>query len=150
MSDLLNHFRNLLIYQVSKGDLKLLEVSEAEAGSLREQSAMIGVEVLTRVMEVLTDAEGQLRNAASKKIFIEVALLKAIQARNAVSIDTVLQQLGQMRAGGSGSAAVPETAPAKQASKPAGQQASGLTSQRPHHPTATPGSEPGHPAAARA
>lgn len=37
VTDLLNHFRNLLIYQVSKGDLKLLEVSEAEAAALAEQ-----------------------------------------------------------------------------------------------------------------
>ncbi|MBC8002939.1 MAG: hypothetical protein H7X97_10165 [Opitutaceae bacterium] len=34
----------------------------------------------------------------SKKIFLEVALLKAVQARNAVSIDTVLKQLGQLQA----------------------------------------------------
>ena len=34
VTDLLNHFRNLLIFQVSKGDLKLLEVSEAEAAAL--------------------------------------------------------------------------------------------------------------------
>jgi DNA polymerase III subunit gamma/tau len=99
LSDLLNHFRNLLIYQVSKGDLKLLEVSEAEGAALKEQSVVVGTETLTRIMEVLTDAEGGLRDAASKKIFIEVALLKAIQARSAVSIDTVLKQLQQIRGG---------------------------------------------------
>jgi DNA polymerase-3 subunit gamma/tau len=128
LSDLLGHFRNLLIYQVSKGDLKLLEVSEAEVASLKEQSALVGGETLTRIMEVLTDAEGQLRNATSKKIFIEVALLKAIQARNAVSIDTVLKQLQKMRGDGGGLAAAPEPVPAKQASRPAGQQASGPVS----------------------
>src|SRR5206468_3576946 len=42
LSDLLNHFRNLLIYAVAKGDLKLLEVSEAEAASLKEQSTLAG------------------------------------------------------------------------------------------------------------
>src|SRR5215470_11264164 len=36
LSDLLNHFRNLLIYQVANGDLSLLEVSEAEAAALKE------------------------------------------------------------------------------------------------------------------
>src|SRR5262245_28247365 len=61
LSDLLGHFRNLLIYQVSKGDLKLLEVSEAEAASLKEQSALADGETLTRIMEVLTGAEGGLR-----------------------------------------------------------------------------------------
>src|SRR5437763_2873669 len=37
LSDLLNHFRNLLIFQVSRGDLSILEVSEAESNALAEQ-----------------------------------------------------------------------------------------------------------------
>src|SRR5438309_830064 len=98
LADLLASFRNVLIYQISRGDLKLLEVSEAEAAGLKEQASLASTEALTRVMEVLTDSEGRLRDAASKKIFVEVALLKAIQAREAVHIDTVLKQLQQLRA----------------------------------------------------
>jgi DNA polymerase-3 subunit gamma/tau len=120
LSDLLNHFRNLLIFQVSKGDLKLLEVSETEAASLKEQSNTAGAETLTRLMEVLTEAEGRLRDATSKKIFLEVALLKTIQARSAVSIDVVLRQLHQMRGEGSGGATpvIPVPAPATPSSRP--------------------------------
>ena len=99
LSELLNHFRNLLIFQVSKGDMRILEVSETEAATLKEQSATLTSDSLTRIMEVLTDCEGRLRDAASKKILIEVALLKAIEARNAVSIDSVLKQLQAMRSG---------------------------------------------------
>jgi len=97
LSDLLSHFRNLLIFQVSKGDLRLLEVSETEAASLGEQARGVGSEALTRIMEVLTDCETCLRDAVSKKILIEVALLKTIEARNAASIDTVLKRLGELR-----------------------------------------------------
>src|SRR5271166_5707415 len=77
LGDLLNHFRNLLIFQVSRGDLKLLEVSEAEITALKEQSPLAGAEPLTRILEVLTDAELRLRDTASKKILIEVTALKA-------------------------------------------------------------------------
>src|SRR5439155_12706332 len=80
-SELLEHFRNLLIYQVSGGDLKLLEVSEAETTALPEQSALVNPDGLARIMELLTDAEGRLRDAPSKKIFIEVSLIKAMRAR---------------------------------------------------------------------
>src|SRR5581483_7223273 len=73
VSDLLGHFRNLLIYRVSRGDL----------GMLAEQSAVLSPDALTRVMEVFSECEMRLRDAASKKILIEVALLKAIEARNA-------------------------------------------------------------------
>jgi DNA polymerase-3 subunit gamma/tau len=97
LSDLLGHFRNLLVYQVSRGDMNILEVSELEAASLKEQAARTSTDALTRIMEVLTDCEARLRDAASKKILIEVALLKAIEARNAISIDSVLRQLQQLR-----------------------------------------------------
>jgi len=75
----------------------MLEVSEAEAESLAQQSKMASTEGLTRIMEVLADTEMRLRDAASKKILIEVALLKAIEARNAVSLDSVLKQLHELR-----------------------------------------------------
>jgi DNA polymerase III subunit gamma/tau len=99
VSDLLNHFRNLLIYQVSNGDLRMLEVSESEAAALTEQSKLSDSHGLTRIMEVFTEAEMRLRDASSKKILVEVTLLKAIEARNSMSLDAVLQQLRQLREG---------------------------------------------------
>src|ERR1039458_9166306 len=120
LGDLLNHFRNLLIYQVSRGDLNLLEASEAEVVALKEQSALANTDAFTRILEVLADAELRLRDAASKKILIEVALLKAIEARNALSLDAVLKQLNQLRSEG-GVATAPATAgtPVKAAPRPA-------------------------------
>jgi DNA polymerase-3 subunit gamma/tau len=113
VSDLLNHFRNLLIFQVSRGDLNMLEVSEAEAAALKDQCKMASAEGLTRIMEVLADAEMRLRDAASKKILVEVALLKSIEARNAISIDSVLKQLQALREGTGGDVvSIPVPAPA--------------------------------------
>ncbi|MEY4916176.1 MAG: polymerase subunit gamma/tau [Verrucomicrobiota bacterium] len=108
LGDLLNHFRNLLIYQVSKGDLNLLEVSEAEIAALKEQVGLASTDAFTRVLETLADAELRLRDAASKKILIEVTLLRAIEARNALSLEAVLKQLNQLRAiVGSGTGVAP-------------------------------------------
>src|SRR5215831_10538679 len=75
VSDLLNHFRNLLIFRVSGGDLGMLEVSEAEATSLSEQSRLVEAQGLTRIMEVLADTELRMRDASSKKILVEIMLL---------------------------------------------------------------------------
>ncbi len=97
LSDLLNHFRNLLVHQVSRGDRSLIEVSETELATLEAQSKLIETEPLTRVMEVLSTAEGRQRDATSKRIFLEVTLLKAIQAREASSLDAVLKQLRALR-----------------------------------------------------
>jgi DNA polymerase-3 subunit gamma/tau len=100
LGDLLNHFRNLLLFQVSRGDMSLVEVSEAEATALKEQATLATAEGFTRILEVLSDAEMRLRDAASKKILLEVALLKAIEARSAVNLDTVLKQLNSLRGSG--------------------------------------------------
>ena len=116
LTDLLNHFRNLLIFQVSRGDLNLLEVSEAEVAALKEQSGLANTESLTRILEVLTDSELRLRDTASRKILLEVALLKAIEARNAISLESVLKQLNQLRGpGGAGGPPVPAAAPVAKA-----------------------------------
>ncbi|MBI4324676.1 MAG: DNA polymerase III subunit gamma/tau [Chloroflexi bacterium] len=117
LTELLNHFRNLLIYQVSRGDLRLLEVSDSEASTLAEQSALASQETLTRVMEVLAEGEGRFRDAASKKILLEITLLKAIQARQAVSVDSILNKLRQLReenatSGVAQPAALPASVPA--------------------------------------
>jgi DNA polymerase-3 subunit gamma/tau len=121
LSDLLNHFRNLLLFQVSRGNLNLIEVSEAEVAALKEQNALANTESLTRILEVLTDAELRLRDTASKKILLEVTGLKAIEARNAVSLDAVLKQLNQLRGGQSttGIAAASQSAAALSAERPA-------------------------------
>ena len=113
VGDLLNHFRNLLVYQVSRGDVGLLEITETEATALAQQSAAASSENLTRIMEVFSNAEAKLRDAASKKILVEVTLLKAIEARNSVSIDAVLQQLNKLRGES------PRPAPAPAATTPA-------------------------------
>ncbi|MBK9139988.1 MAG: DNA polymerase III subunit gamma/tau [Verrucomicrobia bacterium] len=134
LGDLLNHFRNLLVFQVSDGDLELLEISELEAAALKEQANSLGAEAVTRVLEVLSDAEGRLREAISKKILLEVTLLRAIEARNAASVDQLLKRLGELRAAAESApatapapvpppkpapAAVAKTAPALRAASPA-------------------------------
>jgi DNA polymerase-3 subunit gamma/tau len=103
VTELLGHFRNLLIFQVSKGDMRLVEASESEAASLKEQSSKLSADALTRMLDILTDCEGCLRDTTSKKILVEINVLKMIEARNAVSLDNVLKQLQQLRSEGGGS-----------------------------------------------
>ncbi len=141
VSDLLNHFRNLLIFQVSKGDLSMLEVSEAEAAALKEQSKMASTDAMTRIMEVFAETEMRLRDAASKKILVEVGLLKAIEARNSMSLDAVLKQLEDLRSGGGEitSIPMPERAPAPSPSrspKPVRAETSAMTAEAAPSPEA--------------
>jgi DNA polymerase-3 subunit gamma/tau len=111
LTDLLGLFRNLLIFQVSKGDLSLLEVSDTEAAALKENAGLISSDGLTRVLEILTDAEGRFRDAVSKKILLEVTLIKAIEGRTAISLDAVLKQLNALRQEALSGAPAPSLSP---------------------------------------
>jgi DNA polymerase-3 subunit gamma/tau len=134
ISELLEHFRNLLVFQVSHGDLALIEASETEAAVLAQQASRLNSDGLTRVMEVLAECEGRLRDTASRKILLEVTLLKMIEARHAVGIDVVLQQLQQMRAEAGG--ATPGPAAVKPSSTAAPAAARSPAAVRPAAPVA--------------
>lgn len=106
LGDLLSHFRNLLLLELSGGDRNLVEVTDAEWSALQTQSKQVDATALTRILEVLSRAEGRLREAPSKRIFLEVTLINAVEARNAVGLDEVLRQLKALRDGAPAPAAV--------------------------------------------
>lgn len=97
LGDLLGHFRNLLVYLVSQGDAGLMEASEGEFQALAGEAQTVDAETVVRILDVFTVAEGRFRDAPSRRIFLEVTLLKAIQARRAVTLDFVLRQLKTLR-----------------------------------------------------
>ena len=97
LGDLSGHFRNLMLYLVCKGDRSVIEVADMDFATLASQSQQIDLPAATRILEVLSAAEGRHRDAGSKRIFMEVTLVKAIQARESTSLDAVLQQLRTLR-----------------------------------------------------
>jgi DNA polymerase-3 subunit gamma/tau len=115
LGDLLAHFRNLLLLELSGGDRNLVEVTDAEWTALQTQSKQVDATALTRILEVLSRAEGRLREAPSKRIFLEVTLINAVEARTAVGLDEILRQLKALREG----APVPAAPPAPVATPPA-------------------------------
>jgi DNA polymerase III subunit gamma/tau len=116
LADLLGHFRNLLVFKVSSGDLQLLQISELETQGLAAQAERVQADTLGRIMEVLADHEWRLRDATSKRILLEVAALKAIEARRAVPIDSILHTLQQLRQDQPpGDPPIPRTSPASPA-----------------------------------
>jgi len=139
LADLLNHLRNLLIFTVSGGDTGLLSAGEAELAALARQARLVDADALTRMMEVLSAAEGRQRDVASKRIFMEVTLLKAMQAREATSLDAVLRQLkalrGQAPDSGAGVSAS-RGGPAETRSAPVRSEAAGRAPEPPPAPAA--------------
>ena len=81
LKSIAGHFRNLLFAQVSN-DLSDLTTSEELAGRLRAQSQKFGRGALIRAVEVLTEAEKDIRFSDQHRLILELALLKTIEALN--------------------------------------------------------------------
>ncbi len=96
LADLLEYFRNLLVIQVS-GEKAGLDLPDDELDVLRKQAKTVEADVTLRVLDILAAAEGRIKWAASKRILLELTVLKAIHARNAVSLDSVLNTLNDLR-----------------------------------------------------
>jgi DNA polymerase-3 subunit gamma/tau len=120
MADLLDHFRNLLVVTLGEEGIQSLQLPETEIGLLRAQAKRLDADAVLRILDALSAAEGRLRYALSKRVFLEIALVKAVKARELVGIDGVLKKLnelkGQVVVGGS-TTSLPVVAEPK-ASKP--------------------------------
>jgi len=154
VSDLLNHFRNLMMFIISGGKADQLEASEAELEAIAQQTESLGIDQVQRIMETLAECEWKLRDAASKKIVVEIALLKAIEARRSISLDAVLKQLNQLRQSGEAGLPSPVSTPAPTrnpvATKPASAPTSMAVTPKPAPTPPKPADPAAEPEAARA
>ncbi len=96
-SDLLLHFRNLALFQISKGDRSMAEVSDSEWACIEAQSSKVSLEGLSRIMDILVSNEWKLSSAASRSVVMELSLVEVFKAKDALSLDVLLQKLEQLK-----------------------------------------------------
>ncbi len=118
LSDLLSFFRNLLLFQLSKENTDLIQVSEAELSLLRDLSERVSPDRLSRLLEILSDCDYRMKGASAKRIFFEVALFKCVEALQAMPLNDVLRQLKALKASGGETSPSGEVAPPSERPKP--------------------------------
>ena len=99
-ADLLEAWRNLMVFGLVEEPEKVLEISPAELEALRQIAGKAPPAVVQRLTEGLLAAGDQIRNVLNKRVFLEVTLLKVMQDAHAVRLDDVIAQLRQLRKAG--------------------------------------------------
>jgi DNA polymerase III subunit gamma/tau len=124
MSDLISYLRDLLVGKV-KPEALADDLNPELQKSLEAQAAMIETDRLLELIDQFAAAEGRMKWAPNKRLHFEVAVIKAIQTLNQVTLNEVIENLAALRDGKGpvgrdsvGSAAVPPisakpSAPAK-------------------------------------
>jgi DNA polymerase-3 subunit gamma/tau len=115
MADLIAYLRDLLVFKV-KPDALSDDVDLDLQKSLAAQADLIETDRLLELIDQFAEAEGRMKWAPNKKLHFEVAVIKAIQSLNQVTLNEVIENLNALRDGKDRSSK--QSAPAK-ASKPA-------------------------------
>jgi DNA polymerase-3 subunit gamma/tau len=120
MGDLIGHLRNLLLAQADPRGLEE-ELGQAVVEALQAQCADVNRERLLELIDLCASAEQRMKWASNKQMYLEVALLRAIQAISQVTLGEVLNALGAIREGRSPSEksiAAAQSRPKPQPSRP--------------------------------
>jgi DNA polymerase-3 subunit gamma/tau len=110
MSDLIAYLRDLLVFKV-KPDAVADEFNPELQSALQTQSAEIETDRLLELIDQFAAAEGRMKWAPNKKLHFEVAVIKAIQTLEQVTLNEVIENLSALRDG----TAPPRSAPKRKA-----------------------------------
>lgn len=105
------HFRNLAAAKAAPAGVDLFGLTDEEIADLRAQAGPVSAETLHEVFDVLARSEELFRRASQPRLVMEMTLLKLCQVRPVLSLEEVIERLGQAAA-----APAPPGAPAVEAS----------------------------------
>ena len=116
--ELLLHFREVLLLKLAPpGSPLLASLPPEERERLRPLGEAFSEEDLLRVVEVLTDADTELRLAQDPRVTVELALLKLVQLRRLLPFADLVERVERM-AQGAAAGAPRAPAPAHAAAAP--------------------------------
>ena len=98
MSDLIAYLRDLLVFKV-KPDAVAEDLNPELQQALASQAAAIETDRLLELIDQFAGAEGRMKWAPNKRLHFEVAVIKAIQTLEQVTLNEVLENLSALRDG---------------------------------------------------
>ena len=96
-SDLLEHFRNLLVATLGNKADKLIDLPSAEIEQIVKQAELISAAALNQTFDVLYKNEVSVRLSPQPKLALEMILIKLMQTGPALPIDALVDKLDDLR-----------------------------------------------------
>jgi DNA polymerase III subunit gamma/tau len=121
-ADLLEHFRNLLVIKLGDHTDGLVDLPPREIERMREQVGESAPSFLNQIFDLLFKEEVAVRLSPEPKLALEMVFFKIAQITPALSIDTLIEKLDQLK-----NAAYDPSSPKAETGKPG----SGVSRQSP-------------------
>lgn len=97
-AEVLDYFRNLLVMAYAPEVLTRQEVPEQQLKLYQDQVAGLDAGRLMRMVDQIIHAQGQLKFAISRRIVLEMALIRAARCASVLTLDEAIAELKQVAA----------------------------------------------------
>ena len=96
-TEIIAHFRNLLVVKMGGGTDALSDIPKHERQAIQEQTADIPPTYLNQILDVLFKEEAAVKYSSQPKLALEMAFLRILQIKPALSLDTLIEKLDLLR-----------------------------------------------------
>lgn len=94
--DIISRLREVIVCKTCAGAREILELPEDVYGELKEVADKVDGHRLLRIIEIFTEAEGNLRYSLNPRVVLESACIKASQPQNDYNIDALLARVSEL------------------------------------------------------
>jgi DNA polymerase-3 subunit gamma/tau len=98
-SDLIEHFRNLLVVKMGKKVNKLVDVPAHETALMAEQIRSVSEIYLTRVLDILFKEESAVQFSSQPKLALEMVFIRMFQSKPVLPIDVLIEKIDSLKKG---------------------------------------------------
>lgn len=99
VSDFVWYLRSLLLAQTGEANGDLLDMSGEDQVRLREDASRLSEETAMRWIRVLSETMNQMRYSTSKRVLLEITLIKLTRPAMEDNMDSVMQRLEDLECG---------------------------------------------------
>ena len=103
-SELISHFRNLVVVQALGANSKCLEATQDQIAVLTEQAKMVDPGRVFKICDLLADMEDKLRHVLSVRTLIEMSLIRASRIASTATIEELMRAVRALKSGEGGAA----------------------------------------------
>ena len=96
-ADLIEHFRNLMVVKMGKKIHKLVDLPAHEIDGMHDQIKGVSQTFLNQIFDLLFKEEVAIRLSSQPKLALEMALIRILQIKPALSIDVLIEKLDHLK-----------------------------------------------------
>ncbi|MFZ5572034.1 MAG: DNA polymerase III subunit gamma/tau [Thermodesulfobacteriota bacterium] len=95
--ELTGHFRNLLVVKMAHRVDRLVDAPDHEIDQMRQQARRVSEIHLSQMLDNMLKEEAFVKLSSQPKLALEMTLIKTLQSRPALSIETLIEKIDTLR-----------------------------------------------------